>query len=346
MKNILVTGGCGFIGSNFIRFIYNEHPDYRIFNLDALTYAGNPENIADIEQTESLRAEIDRRYVFIKGDVADHALLETLFAKHEFAYIFHFAAETHVDRSFFHFASFVRTNVEGTLALAALALRYGVRMVHISTDEVYGSIAEGFVAEDAPFNPSNPYASSKAAADILLQSFTRNYHAPILTLRATNNYGPYQYPEKLIPLGITNLLEGSVIPIHGSGLHLRQWLHTEDFARAIDLVANKGEDGAIYNVAGEHESNLGVLQMIAKHLGKDLDKHIEHTPDRPNQDARYAIDSSRIESELGWQRRHLFRESLLEVIDWYIANEEWWRKIKAKREFLDHYEKQRKAKWD
>lgn len=345
LKNILVTGGCGFIGSNFIRHMYSTHPDYRIINLDVLTYAGNPENIADIEAAESGRSEEDRRYVFIKGDVAERLLLEALFAEHSFAYVFHFAAETHVDRSFFHFASFVRTNVEGTLALAAMVLRHGGRMVHISTDEVYGSIPEGFVTEGAPFNPSNPYASSKAAADMLLQSFTRNYGAAILTVRATNNYGQYQYPEKLIPLGITNLLEGSVIPVHGSGLHLRQWLHAEDFARAIDLVAHNGEEGGIYNVAGEHESNLGVLRIIAEHLGKELDKHKEHTPDRPNQDARYAIDPSRIERELGWRRQHSFRESLPRVVDWYVANENWWRKIKAKREFLDHYEKQRKAEW-
>jgi dTDP-glucose 4,6-dehydratase len=344
-KNILVTGGCGFIGSNFIRHIYHAHLDYRIFNLDALTYAGNPENLADLDLIEGELDESDRRYIFLKGDVADRELLDVLFAEHHFEFIFHFAAETHVDRSFFHFANFVRTNVEGTLALAALVLRYGGRMVHISTDEVYGSIPEGFVTEGAPFNPSNPYASSKAAADMLLQSFTRNYGAPILTVRATNNYGKYQYPEKLIPLGITNLLDGLVIPIHGSGLHLRQWLHVEDFARAIDLVALKGEDGAIYNVAGEHESNLGVLEIIAEHLGKDLSLHKEHTPDRPNQDARYAIDASRIKQELGWRPQHSFRESLPDVVDWYIAKEGWWRKIKEKREFLDHYEKQRKAEW-
>lgn len=345
VKNILVTGGCGFIGSNFIRYMYKTYPDYRIYNLDALTYAGNPENIADIAEREAKKSEDERRYVFLKGDIADRELLPLLFEEHKFEYIFHFAAETHVDRSFFGFTSFVRTNVDGSLNLAGMSLKHNTRMVHVSTDEVYGSIEDGFVDEDAPFRPSNPYATSKAAADMLLQSFRKNYAAPILIVRGTNNYGPYQYPEKLIPMGITNLLAEEPLPVHGHGQHLRQWIHAEDFARAIDLVAHKGEDGAIYNVAGEHESNIGVLTLIAEHLQKDINKFKYHTPDRPGADLRYAIDSARLERELGWRRQHMLRDSIKTVVDWYAANEPWWRNIKAKREFLDHYEKQKKAEW-
>src|SRR3989338_1443773 len=346
-KNILVTGGCGFIGSNFIRYLYHAHPEYRIFNLDVLTYAGNMENLADVDALESARDESTRRYVFLKGDVADREMLELLFAEHRFELVFHFAAETHVDRSYFNVANFIRTNVDGTMVLATMVMKHGGRMVHISTDEVYGSIPGegGLVMEDAPFRPSNPYATSKAAADMLLQSFMRTYNTPIVIVRSTNNYGPFQYPEKLLPLGMTNLLQGKQIPIHGDGQHLRQWIHVEDFAHAIDLVSFRAEDGEIYNVAGEHATNLEALRLIAKHLNKDLDEYKYHTPDRPGADYRYAIDATKLETKLGWTRKHKFSESLPIVVDWYIANQPWWEKLRKKKEFLDHYEKQAQAKY-
>lgn len=346
-KNILVTGGCGFIGSNFIRHIYHVHPEYRIFNLDVLTYAGNPENLADIALLEAELDESERRYVFLKGDVADSELLDVLFVEHRFDLVIHFAAETHVDRSYFNVTNFIRTNVDGTMVLATMVMKYGGRLVHISTDEVYGSIplSDGFVKEDMLFHPSNPYATSKAAADMLLQSFMRTYDAPIVIVRSTNNYGPFQYPEKLLPLGITNLLEDKQIPIHGDGHHLRQWIHVEDFARAIDLVSQWAEDGEIYNVAGEHATNLEALRIIAAHLGKELDLYKYHTKDRPGADYRYAIDSTKLETKLGWKRQHQFIESLPVVIDWYVAHPDWWGKLRKKKEFIDHYQKQAQAKY-
>lgn len=344
LKNVLITGGCGFIGSNFVHYLYEKYPDYRIYVLDALTYAGNLENLEDIEKKELAVPEDQSRYVFVKGDVSDEELLENLFEKGKFAYVFHFAAETHVDRSFFNFSNFVRTNIEGALLLAMMSQRYGSRMVHISTDEVYGSIPQGFVKEDAPFSPSNPYASSKAAADMLLQTYMKTSRVSLRVVRATNNYGPYQYPEKLIPLCITNLLEDIPIPLHGSGEHLRQWLHVRDFCSAIDLVVHHGEENGTYNVAGEHESNISVLNLVASYLGKDLEKYLNRVPDRPNPDMRYAIDDSKLQA-LGWKRTYTFREELPKLIEWYREHEEWWRKLKRKKEFTMHYELQKNARY-
>lgn len=346
MKNILVTGGCGFIGSNFVRHLYHKYPDYKIFNLDILTYAGNQENLSDIEALELSHPESEARYVFVKGDVGDEMLLEELFKQHTFFKVFNFAAESHVDRSFFNFSNFVRTNVEGALLLAMMTAKYGATMLHVSTDEVYGSIAEelGFVKEDAPFFPANPYASSKAAADMLLQSMMKTSKFPVKMVRGTNNYGPYQYPEKLIPLAITNLLEGKKIPLHGSGEHLRQWIHVSDFCKGIDLVAHEGEENGIYNVAGEHHSNIEVLTMIAKILGKNIEENLDRVPDRPNPDMRYAIDAEKLES-LGWKLEKKFADELPKVINWYTENREWWTKLKRKKEYEMHYELQAKSKF-
>lgn len=346
MKNILVTGGAGFIGSNFIHHLYNKYPNYRIYNLDVLTYAGNPENLLDIEELELDTPEGESRYVFVKGDISDEEFLEKLFSKNKFEKVFNFAAESHVDRSFFNFSNFVRTNVEGALLLAMMVHKHGGEMLHVSTDEVYGSIDEkdGFVDESARFAPANPYASSKAAADMLLQTFMRTYDVPVRIVRGTNNFGPYQYPEKLIPLCITNLLEGKKIPLHGSGEHLRQWIHVSDMCNAIDLVAHKGEKHGIYNIAGEHESNIGVIRLIAKCLNKNPEEHIEHVPDRPNPDMRYAIDAAKLKA-LGWELEKSFAKELPHVVEWYANNELWWRKIKHKKEYTDHYQKQAKAKY-
>lgn len=346
MKNILVTGGCGFIGSNFVRHLYKKYPNYKIYNLDILTYAGNPDNLLDIEELELSRPEMDSRYVFVKGDIADEVLLEELFQEHKFSIVFNFAAESHVDRSFFNFSNFVRTNVEGALIMAMMTEKHQGTMVHVSTDEVYGSIPEelGFVTEDAPFRPSNPYASSKASADMLLQTMMNTAKFPIKMVRGTNNFGPYQYPEKLIPLAITNILEQKKIPLHGSGEHLRQWIHVSDFCNAIDLVAHEGEENGIYNVAGEHYSNLEVLTQIAQILGKEIEEHVDRVPDRPNPDLRYAIDATKLQ-KLGWSLQKNFVEELPKVIEWYVQHEKWWKKLKRKKEYEMHYALQSKAKF-
>jgi dTDP-glucose 4,6-dehydratase len=346
MKNILVTGGYGFIGSNFIRHIYHKYPEYKIFNLDILTYAGNQENLSDIEELELSHPESEARYVFVKGDIGDEVLLEELFSQHSFYKVFNFAAESHVDRSFFNFSNFVRTNVEGALLLAMMTAKYGSSMLHVSTDEVYGSIPEenGFVKEDAPFFPANPYASSKAAADMLLQSMMKTSKFPVRMVRGTNNYGPFQYPEKLIPLAITNMIEGKKIPLHGGGEHLRQWIHVSDFCKGIDLVAHEGEENGIYNVAGEHYSNMEVITMIAGLLGKNIEENLDRVPDRPNPDKRYAIDATKLQA-LGWGLTKTFVEELPTVVEWYKENVEWWTKLKRKKEYEMHYELQAKAKF-
>lgn len=334
------------MGSNFVRFLYHKYPDYQIFNLDALTYAGNPENLADIETDETKLSQADKRYVFIKGDICDFVLLENLFDRYTFDLIFHFAAETHVDRSIFNVADFIRTNIEGTRSLLEIARkRHSPRFVHISTDEVYGSVPKGFSKEDAPLRPSNPYSTSKAGADMLVQAYIKTYHVPALIVRGSNNFGPYQYPEKLIPLAISNMIEGTKIPVHGSGQHVRSWLHVQDFCSAVDLVAHEGVEGDIYNVSGEPRTNVEVLQVIANYLGKNLDTHKNHINDRPAADLRYAPDSSKLQEALGWSRKYTLAASLDNVVKWYLDNRDWWQKIKLKKEFLDHYQKQSKAQW-
>ena len=345
-KNILVTGGCGFIGSNFIRWMYERYPQYRIFNLDALTYAGNLENLLDIESRETAKPPEQKRYHFINGDVCDGKMLDAIFHAHHFDMAVHFAAETHVDRSLVSAANFTRTNIEGTrLLMESVRQHKTPRFIHISTDEVYGSIENGFADETAPLRPSNPYSASKAGADLLVQSNAKTYEIPAIIVRGSNNYGPYQYPEKLIPLAISNLMENRKIPLHGSGEHVRSWLHVKDFCSAIDLIAHKGRDHAIYNVSGEQMSNLEILRMTANHLNKDINAHKEHVGDRPGADMRYAPDSTRLEQELGWSRAYSVQTSLKDVVDWYGQNQAWWRKIKARKEFQEYYNKQASAQW-
>lgn len=346
--HILVTGGCGFIGSNFIRHISRKYPDYRITNLDALTYAGNPENLSDIASREVESADENQKYHFVKGDICDTALLDGLFRQGKFDLVVHFAAETHVDRSHFGVADFIRTNIEGTRCLLEASRGYQVpRFVHISTDEVYGSVSTGsVVSEEAPFRPSNLYSTSKAGGDLLVQSMMRVYHIPAVVVRGSNNFGPHQYPEKLIPLAISNIIEGKKIPIHGSGAHVRSWLHVEDFCSAVDLIAHNAADHSIYNVSGDEKTNLEVLRMVATHLGKNIDDHRAHTKDRPNADLRYGPDSSKLQRELGWTRQHGIEESLAGVVAWYVAHQDWWKKIKATDAYRDYYEKQANAEWD
>ncbi|MDP3770366.1 MAG: dTDP-glucose 4,6-dehydratase [bacterium] len=346
--NILVTGGCGFIGSNFIRRLYRNYPHYRITNLDALTYAGNPENLSDIESKEAGLGDEQRKYRFVRGDICDTVLLDGLFRQGKFDLVVHFAAETHVDRSHFEVADFIRTNIEGTRCLVETFRKFRVpRFVHISTDEVYGSIAHGASAhEESPFRPSNLYSTSKAGGDMLVQSMMKVYNIPAVIVRGSNNFGPFQYPEKLIPLTISNMIEGVKIPIHGSGEHVRSWLHVEDFCSAVDMIAHCAPDHAIYNVSGDERTNLEVIGMVAKTLGKNIDEYRHHRPDRPNADLRYAPDSTKLQRDLGWSRSHQIEDSIAAVVAWYAHNEEWWRKIKKSSAFLDYYSKQANAEWD
>jgi len=336
-KNVLICGGSGFIGSNFIRYFLNKHLDYKIFNLDLLTYAGNQENLKDVANNS--------RYNFIHGDICSSSLLHDVFGKNKFDLVINFAAESHVDRSIVSVADFVRTNIEGVrVLLEAVRLHKVSRFVQISTDEIYGDVPYGsFSDEESAMRPSNPYSSSKAGADLLVQSFMRTHAVPAIIVRGSNNFGPFQYPEKLIPLVVTNILENKKIPIHGDGLHARSWLHVNDFCDAIDLVAHNAQDHSIYNVSGEERKNIEVIETIASHLNKEIHVLKDHTKDRPGADLRYAPISGKLEKDLGWKRRYFFEKEIGNVVDWYCKNTEWWKKIKEKKEFSDHYEKQSKA---
>lgn len=341
-----MTGGSGFMGSHFVRYLYNHYSNYKIINLDLITYAGNPENLSDIEEAEASLESSKRRYEHIKGDVCDAALVDRLFREYNFKLVFHFAAETHVDRSIFNFSDFIRTNVEGTRVLLEATRVYGTpKMIHISTDEVYGDVPEGCSVEDSPLNPSNPYSASKAAADMLARTYAKVYNTPLAIIRSGNNYGSHQYPEKLIPLTITNLLEGRTIPVHGEGTHVRSWVHVEDFCRAVDTIAHSEQALGPYNIEGEQKSNIDIIKLAAWIMGKDHSQHIEFTKDRPSADLRYAPHAGKLQRELSWKRQYSIEEALHKIIDWYRKNEPWWRAIKTKKEFLDHYEKQSKAKW-
>ncbi len=345
-KNILVCGGSGFIGSNFIRYIYNKYPDYKIFNLDLLTYAGNPENLSDIEQKENAKDSAKKRYKFIQGDICDSALLNNIFSKNNFDVIVNFAAESHVDRSFINVLDFIRTNVEGVRSLVEATRKYKVsRFIQISTDEIYGSVPEGFSAEDAPLRPSNPYAASKAAADLLVQSYIRTHRVPAIIIRGSNNYGPFQYPEKLIPLAISNIIEGKKVPVHGSGEHRRNWIHVNDFCNAIDVIIHKAADFSVFNVSGEEKTNLEILEIIAEHLKVNSEDYREHTNDRPGADLRYAPDSSKLKSELDWFPKHSIEGGLKDTVNWYQNNQDWWKTIKNLEAFQSHYQKQSKAEY-
>lgn len=345
-KTMLITGGCGFMGSHFVRRMYEKYPDYILVNLDILTYAGNGDNLKDLELSESKKEVAKRRYDHVIGDICDIALVTRLFENHGFDIVVHFAAETHVDRSIFNFGDFIRTNVEGTrVLLEAARVHKTPRFVHVSTDEVYGTILEGHSDEDAPLNPSSPYAASKTAGDMLARTYARVYDLPLAIIRSSNNYASFQYPEKLIPLTITNLIEGAKLPVHGEGTQVRSWIHVDDFCNAVDLMAHDTQKFSIYNLAGEARTNLEIIEHIAQILGKDHTPHLAFVPDRPCADLRYAPNCSLIEEELGWKRERSLDEALEKVVTWYLDNEEWWRKIKSKKEFMDHYEKQSKASW-
>jgi dTDP-glucose 4,6-dehydratase len=343
---VLITGGYGFMGSHFVRHLYNKYPEYAIINLDVLTYAGNPENLADIELIESAKDMDARRYIHVQGNVCDAQLVERLFNEYSFDLVVHFAAETHVDRSIFNFGDFVRTNIEGTRVLLESAHTHKVRrIVHISTDEVYGNVLEGESVESSPINPSSPYAASKSAGDMLARTYATVYNVPLAIVRSSNNYGTHQYPEKLIPLVTTNLIMGEKIPVHGDGKHIRSWLHVSDFVDAVDRIAHQDNVSGIFNIAGEPYTNIEIIESLARILDVDLTDQLIFVNDRPSADLRYAPNADKIERELGWHRKRSLDEALAETVEWYRTNEPWWRAIKTKREFLDHYEKQSKAQW-
>lgn len=346
LQNILVTGGSGFIGSNFIRHIHTTYPNYRVINLDFLTYAGNPDNLKDIEEQEKKLPADAKRYIFVRGDICDEKLVSKIFDEQKPEIVVNFAAESHVDRSLVDMSDFIRTNIGGVRVLVEAVRNHKTpRFVHISTDEVYGSIQQGVSTEESLLRPSSPYSSSKASADLIAQAFIHTHKAPIVIVRGSNNYGPFQYPEKLIPLAISNMIEGKTIPIHGDGSHARSWLHVNDFCRAIDLAMHKAPTGHIYNVSGEERTNLEILSMLADNLKVDIAKHRVHINDRPGADLRYAPDSTKIARDLGWKRAHSLADDMPRTVSWYLDNRAWWEKIKQKREFLDHYEKQSTGKW-
>lgn len=331
---LLVTGGAGFIGSNFILYWLQKYPHDSIINLDALTYAGNLENLLSIENNSN--------YQFIKGNICDAQIVKK--AIEEVDIIVHFAAESHVDRSILEPAPFVKTNVLGTQVLLNAALNSKVkRFHHISTDEVYGALSledSSKFNEKTNYNPRSPYAASKASSDHLVRAYYTTYSLPIIITNCSNNFGPYQFPEKLIPLAITNLLEGKTVPIYGDGLYMRDWLYIEDHCNAIDLVLQKGKIGETYCVGGLTDgiNNLAIVKKIIKILGESEDM-IEFVKDRPGHDRRYAIDWSKIKNELGWQPKHSFDEYLNKTVLWYKNNREWWKRIKS-REYINYYKNQ------
>jgi dTDP-glucose 4,6-dehydratase len=326
---LLVTGGSGFIGSNFIRWVLTEHPEDVVVNLDKLTYAGNPANLADVEQ--------DPRYSFVHGDIGDADLVRDV-ARGVDAVV-NFAAPSHVDRSILDPDEFLRTNVLGVRVLldAVRSLRVG-RMLQVSTDEVYGSIAEGAAREETPLRPSNPYSAAKAAGDLLALAYWNTHRVPVLITRSSNNFGPYQYPEKLIPLFVTNALDDQPLPLYGDGRQVRDWIYVLDNCAAIDLVLREGADGEVYNVAGGHEvANVTLTHQILRSLGKP-DSLIQPVADRPGHDRRYALDATKL-GKLGWAPRHPFESALETTVRWYREHVAWWRPLKS-GEFRAYYERQ------
>ncbi len=330
---LLVTGGAGFIGSNFVRYMVNKYPEYKLVNLDLLTYAGNLENLKEIEDKPN--------YKFVKGDIADRSFVSNLFEQEKFDYVINFAAESHVDRSITNPEIFVQTNIQGTLALLDAAKAIGVKKyLQVSTDEVYGTLgAEGYFTETTPLAPNSPYSASKAGADLLVRAYNETFGLPVNITRCSNNYGPFHFPEKLIPLMIINALNDKELPVYGDGLNIRDWLYVEDHCQAIDLVLHKGRDGEVYNVGGNNErTNIDIVKTILAQLGKP-ESLIKFVKDRPGHDRRYAIDATKLREELGWQPKHTFETGIKETIQWYLDNRQWWENI-ISGEYQDYFKSQ------
>jgi len=338
---ILVTGGAGFIGSNFIRHMLKKYPDYQIINLDILTYAGNLDNLLDIDEAYGeKRAAGNKRYIFVRGDIRDAGLLDLIMPKVDA--VVHFAAESHVDRSIINPQEFLSTNIIGTQTLLESAKKHGLkRFIHISTDEVYGSIEAGYFNESDKLQPNSPYSASKASADLLVKSYHETFKLPVIITRTTNNFGPYQHPEKFFPLFITNLLDDKKVPLYGYGLNRRDWIHVDDNCNALDLVLHRGKIGEIYNI-GTNTNELSNIE-ISSLMAYLLQKHptmIEFVKDRPGHDFRYGVDSTKLRNELGWTHQHNLMDGLKKTIDWYRDNAWWWKKIKHADQFADYYSNQ------
>ncbi|MCD4703633.1 MAG: dTDP-glucose 4,6-dehydratase [Methanosarcinaceae archaeon] len=315
---LLITGGCGFIGSNFIHYIMEKHPDHQIMNLDKLTYAGNPSNLKDIEENPN--------YSFVKGDICDPDTVDGVMQ--DVDQIIHFAAESHVDRSIEDGSIFVQTNVVGTNTLLQSAFENGIKkFIHVSTDEVYGSIKEGSFKEIDHLNPSSPYSSSKAGSDLLAMSYYSTYGLPVIITRCTNNFGPYQHPEKLIPLFLTNLMDNKKVPVYGTGQNVRDWIHVNDHCSGIDFVLNNGNIGEVYNIGGGSElTNLEITHRILVALGKD-ESMIGYVEDRMGHDFRYSLDCTKLK-KMGWKPEYDFETALSNTVKWYIENRWWWEPLK------------------
>lgn len=333
---ILVTGGAGFIGSNFIRYMLKKYPNYKIVNLDKLTYAGNLDNLKEVVDNEN--------YKFVKGDICDKKLIDKLFSEETFDALVNFAAETHVDRSILEPDAFLKTDIFGTFnLLEAMKKHSTLRGVFISTDEVFGDWAGGgFAKENDRLEPSSPYSASKAGGDLMVMAYRRTYDLPVMITHGTNNYGPNQYPEKLIPLFVTNLMENMKVPVYGAGDQIRDWIYVEDHCSGIDTVLHKGELGQSYNIGANNDpeiTNMELTKTIVKLCDKDS-KMIEYVKDRPGHDVRYAVDTTRLRN-LGWKPKINFEDGIKKTVSWYQGNTEWWKKIKS-GEYMEYYKKQYK----
>ncbi|HZH58758.1 MAG TPA: dTDP-glucose 4,6-dehydratase [Metabacillus sp.] len=347
MKTYLVTGGAGFIGSNFIQYMLKKYNDIKIINVDLLTYAGNLENLKDVETNPN--------YTFVQADICNREAIEKIFIEHDIDYVVNFAAESHVDRSISDPEVFVKTNVLGTLNLLNISRNYwligddvykeGKKFLHVSTDEVYGSLGEtGYFTEATPLDPHSPYSASKASSDLLVKAFFDTYKMPVNITRCSNNYGPYQFPEKLIPLVINNCLNHKEIPVYGDGLNIRDWLYVEDHCKAIDIVINNGIYGEVYNIGGHNErTNIQIVKVIIDYINKNVDESvteslIKFVKDRKGHDRRYGIDPTKIRNELGWEPETKFEDGIVKTIEWYLNNREWINNVTS-GEYQEYYRK-------